>query len=329
LRAAAKKHGTKALAPMLQALLSYPDSCVLYPEYIQIAGRGGTLEIIEAPVIELEEGGLLPKEFELVRLAETEKAEGRKVLCYLTYTGTRDIRPRLVKVLQGAGFHVGVLDASVDPRKREAWIRKHSDNMDILLVNAELVKTGLDLYAFPTVVFHQVGYNIFTLRQAARRSWRIGQKQPVRVYFFCYGKTMQEMALSLIARKLEVALIVEGDLPEGLAEYAAGGESLVEELGKALVDGGDYRGAEVAWANFRRKEIEAQAGISDSEPALFPGLSKTLVRKPDVMQWPVDDDLVVKVSISEGRKKRQSVVDVRYGDLDALLQGRPAQFVLF
>ncbi len=61
---------------------------------------------------------------------------------------------------------------------------------------------------------------------------------------------MQEVALTLIAKKLEVALLVEGDLPEGLAEYAAEDSSIVEEMGKVLADGGTYRGAEVACANF-------------------------------------------------------------------------------
>jgi len=39
---------------------------------------------------------------------------------------------------------------------------------------------------------------------------------------------MQEVALTLIAKKLEVALLVEGDLPEGLAEYAAEDSSIMD-----------------------------------------------------------------------------------------------------
>ena len=73
---------------------------------------------------------------------------------------------------------------------------------------------------------------------------------------------MQEIAISLVAKKLEVALMVEGELPEGLADYASSGGSIVQELGKALIEGGDYTGAEKAWANFRKNEIEAQLGVS-------------------------------------------------------------------
>jgi hypothetical protein len=43
---------------------------------------------------------------------------------------------------------------------------------------------NLDLLLFPTIFFVQTGYSIYTLRQAGRRSWRIGQKEPVRVAFF-------------------------------------------------------------------------------------------------------------------------------------------------
>jgi SNF2 family DNA or RNA helicase len=331
LRDAVRMYHGRALSSMLQALLSYPDSCSLFPEHIEIKDKntGELLEVIEAPLIELEGGILLPKEKELIELVRNETKQGRKVLCYLTFTNTRDIRPRLEKILEDASFRVGILDASVEPKKREAWIEKHAKNIDVLLVNAELVKTGLDLYDFPTVVFYQIGYNIFTLRQAARRSWRIGQTQPVRVYFFCYEGTMQEIALSLIAKKLEVALIVEGDLPEGLAEYVSSGESIVEEMAKALVEGGSYGGAEKAWANFRKKEIEIQLGISGKE-SIFSEASQTTLRKSDVKtKTTIDKNVVVRVSIVKGKKKKQSTVEVKYGDLDSVLDGKVAQFAMF
>jgi hypothetical protein len=39
---------------------------------------------------------------------------------------------------------------------------------------------------FPTIVFLTTGYNVYTLQQAARGSWRIGQKADVDVYFLGY-----------------------------------------------------------------------------------------------------------------------------------------------
>lgn len=335
LKSAVKTCGIKVLSSMLQALLSYPDSCVLFEEEVVVRDRDGMeVDVIYAPLIGTKE--LLPKEKELIRLVENEVKLGRKVLCYLVFTGRRDIRPRLEKVLKNAGFRVGSLDASVEPIKREAWIEKHAKEVEVLLVNAELVKTGLDLYDFPTVVFFQTGYNIFTLRQAARRSWRIGQNKPVKVYFLCYEGTMQEVALSLIAKKLEVALVVEGDLPEGLAEYAVDTNSVIEEMGKILVDGGSFQGAEVAWASFRKKELEIQLGLSQKEK-IFEGVEGVTVGVPEkvkslasISSSPgLDKNVLVKVSILEGKKKRQSTVEVKYGDIDDVAKGKPVQFCLF
>lgn len=314
-----RKYRTKAMSSMLQALLSYPDSCVAFAEEVKIKTEEG-IEAVRAPLIKSEQP--LPKERELIDLIKREKALGRKVLIYLVFTNTRDIRPRLKEVLKD--FKVGVLDASVNPLKREAWIEKHAKDVDVLLVNAELVKTGLDLYDFSTIVFYQVGYNIFTLRQAARRSWRIGQVKPVKVYFFCYQDTMQEVALSLIAKKLETALLVEGDLPEGLAEYSSSGGDIVEEMAKVLTGEKGYTSAEKAWGAFRKKEIEMQLGLKEEQRII----NETITGKPSASTTVVDN-VVVKVSIIDTKKKKQSRVEVEYGNLDSILDGRVAQFAMF
>ena len=54
-------------------------------------------------------------------------------------------------------------------------------------------------------------YSVYTVLQASRRSWRIGQTQPVKVYFYTYEETLQEDALSLIAAKVAATLRVNGD----------------------------------------------------------------------------------------------------------------------
>jgi hypothetical protein len=73
------------------------------------------------------------------------------------------------------------------------------------------------LLPFPTIFFVQTGYSVYTLRQASRRSWRIGQKEPVRVAFFTYSDTAQESCLRLMGKKLLVSLAMEGKLhAEGL-----------------------------------------------------------------------------------------------------------------
>jgi SNF2 family DNA or RNA helicase len=337
LRGAVQEYGMIAMASMLQALLSYPDSCVEYPEDIEITektidpitGKKVVTQVllhITAPRI--PNTNLLPKERELIRICREEKAQGRKVLVYLAFTGTRDIRERIKKVLEDNRFRVCILPETVEPKRRERWISAHAGQVDVLITNPELVKVGLDLVEFPTVVFYQTGYNIFTLRQAARRSWRIGQPKPVKVYFLCYQDTMQETAISLIARKLEVALMVEGDLPEGLANYQVEGGSLLEEMAKALAEGRRYTGAEAAWASFRKKEVEAQLGISDGETVFSEQSLKKVSRVPEATTT-VSENTVIKVSVYEGRKKKVSRLEIRHGELEDVLKGKVAQFELF
>lgn len=239
------------------------------------------------------------------------------MLVYIVYTGTRDIRQRIKSILEKNGFKVGILPETVEPKKREEWINKHSKNFEILISNPELVKLGLDLYDYPTIVFFEVGYNIFTLRQAARRSWRIGQTQPVRVYYYCYKETMQEVALYLTAKKIEQALLLEGDLPEGLAAELSDSGSIVEELAKSLVEGRAYAGAETAWAQMRKKEIEANLGMN-TEESIFTVTSSGKKEKFIKEKVSVNENVTVSVFVQQGKKKSISRLTVKLSDIDSL-----------
>ena len=75
--------------------------------------------------------------------------------------------------------------------------------------------TLLDLNFFTTLIFYSMGYKLFTFRQASRRSWRINQTAPkVEVYMFYYANTMQHKAMKLMASKLAVAGLIEGNFTE-------------------------------------------------------------------------------------------------------------------
>ena len=76
------------------------------------------------------------------------------------------------------------------------------------------------------------------MRQASRRSWRIGQTRPVKVVFMSYKNSLQADALKLVAKKLQSSLAVEGDLPEdGLAAYGDEGDDLMMALARKIVSG--------------------------------------------------------------------------------------------
>lgn len=91
--------------------------------------------------------------------------------------------------------------------------------IDVLITNPSIVETGLDLNAFTTLIFYNIAYNLFTFRQASRRSWRINQTAPrVEVYILYFKGTMQARAIKLMASKLAAATLVEGSFSdEGLA----------------------------------------------------------------------------------------------------------------
>ena len=84
-----------------------------------------------------------------------------------------------------------------------------------MITHPRNVQTGLDLIQFPEVVWYQQDYSVYILRQASRRSWRIGQKEPVNVHHLYYKGTIQEKAITLNVKKLRAALLTEGELTDG------------------------------------------------------------------------------------------------------------------
>ena len=83
----------------------------------------------------------------------------------------------------------------------------------------------------------QADYNTARVRQASRRSWRIGQTQPVRIYYLTYADTKQTQAIYLIAQKVATSLAVEGDLSsDGLTALAGGGDNMGRSIAQMLVD---------------------------------------------------------------------------------------------
>jgi SNF2 family DNA or RNA helicase len=159
------------------------------------------------------------------------------VLTYSVYSGTRDTTARLKALLEANGLKVAVLRASVDAAKREDWVAEQVERgIDVMICNPELVKTGLDLLEFPTIVFMQSGYNVYTVQQAARRSWRIGQKNEVKVLFLGYTGSSQVECLRLMAKKIAVSQSTSGDMPDsGLDVLNDAGDSLEVALAKKLL----------------------------------------------------------------------------------------------
>ncbi len=221
------------LGVVLNVLLAWPD-CAFRDENVYHPHR--RVLLAGAPAL-YTEADRMPKERELLDICRKERGQGRRVLVYTTYTGGRDTTSRLKAILEQAGFKVAVLRSTVEAAKREDWLADQVDRgIDAIITNPELVKTGLDMLEFPTIVFMQTGYNVYTLLQAARRSWRIGQKNPVRVLFLGYRGTAQEQCLTLMSKKIAVSQSTSGDMPEtGLDVLNQDGDSIEVALAKQLV----------------------------------------------------------------------------------------------
>lgn len=163
------------------------------------------------PKYKRKDFGLINKEKELIEHIKKELDQNRKCLVYAHFTG-KGIGLSLKEILeeQFPNKTIKFLPVTVKAKKRQAWIK--GNPCDVLICNPELVKTGLDLLEFPTIIFYETTYNVFTLKQASRRSWRLGQINDVIVKFFAYEDTPQHKALELIGGKVAAANSLEGRL---------------------------------------------------------------------------------------------------------------------
>lgn len=218
---------------VLNVLLAWPD-CGFRAELVH---HPRTRALLAAAPVIFTEVVASPKELELIDICKAAKARKRRVLVYSAYTGVRDTTARLKQLLEQQGFKAAVLRASVDPARREDWIQEKVDQgFDVVICNPDLVKTGLDLIDFTTIVFMQTGLNTYTFLQAAKRSWRIGQKEEVEVYVLCFEGTAQVPCVQLMAKKVAVSQSTSGVMPEtGLDVLNESDDSIEVELAKQLL----------------------------------------------------------------------------------------------
>ena len=194
------------LAGYLYALLFWPDS----PRRPKVVTCPRTGEVV-ASIPALPPDFISPKEEAIIERCLAEKANGRRVLLFCLQTDTLDIQPEWKAMLEAAGLKTAILRAS--PSKREKWVEKQvKAGVDVIITHPRKVETGIDLLDFPSLKWMATNYSVYTVLQASRRSWRIGQTQPVDVCFYAYEGTIQEDALHLVAAKVAAALRVNGDV---------------------------------------------------------------------------------------------------------------------
>lgn len=228
------KNPMRLMSKFMSLLTTYPDqpyanNPIMYP---------GSREPVVVPKDLSDISELHEKDIAVLDIVRRKVENGDKVLIYTSWVGI-DTQEKLTNILTENGYKSAVLKNTVSPDKREEWVANRlSEGIDVLITNGSLVETGLDLNAFTTIIYYNIGYNLYTFRQSSRRSWRINQTAPrVEVYILYYKGVLQERAMKLMAAKLAAATLVEGNFTEeGLASMS-NCEDMTSQLARTLTNG--------------------------------------------------------------------------------------------
>ena len=224
----------KVMSQVTQLMSVFPDQP--YGQKEIISPDNG--EVVFTPPALNKDTYTNKKAEELLRICREKKEAGEKVLVYYHWTNRTDIGTDLPKYLEDNGIKAITMTSSVKSSTREEWIdKKLEEGYDVILCNPSLVETGLDLLAFTTIVFYQMGYNLFTMRQASRRSWRLSQEKDVQVYFLYYKETIQETILSLMASKLQASMAIEGKFTEEGLNAMSNNDDILNQIAMSVTDG--------------------------------------------------------------------------------------------
>ena len=221
----------KIMGSMIKLMTQYPDA----PHCVRRVQNPDTGDV-EYESIVLDKM-IRNKEQKLLEIVEEKLALGEKVLVYYNTVNTTDLGEHLQSMFCAEDIKAFELRASVKAEKRMEYIQKEVDKgAQVMITNPTLVETGLDLLDFTTIVFFQVGYNLSTMRQASRRSWRLSQTKDIEVYFLYYNGTIQEQAISLMATKLQAAQTLEGNFSEEGLKAMSQNDDMLTQIANNVVN---------------------------------------------------------------------------------------------
>lgn len=300
----------KILSAFLNLLTVYPDQP--YDQKPVLDPITGSLLVKPQDMASADT--ILPKEQKVLEIVRRKVAAGEQVLIYTSWVRT-DSQKKLLNMLRSEGYRAEILYAKVSPSKREEWVEKRvNSGLQVLITNPSCVETGLDLNAFTTLIFYSLGYKLFTLRQASRRSWRINQMAPrIEVYLLYYKDTMQAKAIKLMASKLAVAGIIEGQVTdEGLAAMSEV-KDMTSQMAKELVLGIRDSVEDIA-ATFKKMAIINPKRHNQPEAAKAGWTNGEVAHLPEETQLPYQNDLISPPTFNGGiraaeHEARQTMYD--------------------
>ncbi|PGT99834.1 helicase-related protein [Bacillus cereus] len=244
--------------------VSFPDNMSKYPSYAIDTDTGKEV-VFSAEEARIPIEMVTPKEEKLQDIVRTESSQKRPVIIYVSDTGTsnadRDIQPRLKDVVEKVpGVKAEILRTNtVKPPERSDWLKKQiRKGVNVIICSQELVKVGLDLIASPTIIFYQFSWSLFTINQAARRHWRIGQNQECRTYYLAYRGTFQEQMATLIAQKNKASEAMNGDASsDGINAMLGDDGDLQTLLINSIKKGKVLKGSTEEWSAAASEEAKA------------------------------------------------------------------------
>lgn len=203
------------------------------------------------------------KERRLVEIVKEELAKGRGCVIYNNYTDTYQMNERTLYVLKQHGISAKILDEPNTLKRMERLKKLEDQGVKVIITNMKLVEVGLDLLAWPTIIFNQLNYEINTVRQASRRAWRVGQDRTCKVIYLVADGT-QEMAQFLhLVKQRSHALMVEGILDQSpLKDFAKDEQNtLAADLANCFAKSGL---ADV-WKSLADKELEHVEMVDEAD----------------------------------------------------------------
>jgi len=240
------------------AVLNYaarPDLGAFY----SFASSDGQEEVISAPKLE----GYTAKEEWLIEQVKSELAQDRGVVIYNNYTGEYQLNERIQQILKENGIESKILNGSNTEKRSELLQKYEEEGVKVIICNMKLVEVGLDLLYWPTLIFNQLSYEVNVVRQAAKRSHRIGQHRQCKVLIPVLNGTQEVSQFKKVMSARGHALMTEGRLDRGeLAKYSYDEQSsLATDLAECFAEAD----LATAWEELAAKEYEGIEMIAEDK----------------------------------------------------------------
>lgn len=243
---------------------------------------------------------VLPHHHWLAKRAAEQAQTGRGMLVFAEHTNKLDIltdlqtkMQRLARTEHATLLKIAILrSTTVSPSARGAWFaERERDGTNVVLCHPGLVETGMNLIAWPEIVFAEPTYSLYRAMQARKRALRPTQTKACNVTWLGYHQTMIAQALDIIGSKATAATLLNGDdLSSGLMQIDPG-MSLLQELARRVLRDEDSVTAEaVIAAQFAAAGAMLKATMEAGSADLV-GVAVSELARPDSTLQPASPGL--------------------------------------